>query len=99
MPRQNTLELSIYNLKKKIKDRGLFQRWESVCWGGGKYKEREHEGEYDGCILYPYIKLEGFQHKMKPVEIILRGRRENMEGIKLTKIYCKHICKFHNVSP
>jgi hypothetical protein len=21
-----------------------------------------------------------------------------MEGIKLTKIYCKHICKFHNVS-
>jgi hypothetical protein len=39
---------------------------------------------------------------MKPVEIVLRsggaGKRENDEEGK-SKIYCKHICKFYNVSP
>jgi hypothetical protein len=40
---------------------------------------------------------------MKPVEIVLRRGDEEggrkMEGVNLTKIYCKHICKYHNVSP
>jgi hypothetical protein len=22
-----------------------------------------------------------------------------MEGVNLTKIYCKHVCKYHSVSP
>jgi hypothetical protein len=53
------------------------------------------EGKYDGCILYSCM-------KMKPIEIILRkgkGMRENNGGVNLIKIYCKHICKCHNVSP
>jgi methylphosphotriester-DNA--protein-cysteine methyltransferase len=41
--------------------------------------------------------------RMKSVEIVLRreegGRGRMMEGVNLTKIYCKHICKYHNVSP
>jgi hypothetical protein len=40
---------------------------------------------------------------MKPVEIVLeRGGGEEektMERVKLTKIYCKHIYKYHDVSP
>jgi hypothetical protein len=36
--------------------------------------------------------------KMKPAEIV--GRREGtMEGVNLTKINYKHICKYHSVSP
>jgi hypothetical protein len=39
----------------------------------------------------------------KLVEIILRrweeGLGKTMEGMNLIKIYCKHICKSHNVSP
>jgi hypothetical protein len=38
---------------------------------------------------------------MKPVEIVLRsgrGKGRMMEGINPTKIYFKHISKFHNVS-
>jgi methylphosphotriester-DNA--protein-cysteine methyltransferase len=41
--------------------------------------------------------------RMKPVEIVLRRREERrgrtMEGVNPTKIYCKHICKYCNVSP
>jgi hypothetical protein len=41
--------------------------------------------------------------KMRPVETILRmeggGIKENDGGDELTKIYCKHFCKCHNVSP
>jgi hypothetical protein len=41
--------------------------------------------------------------RMKPVEIVLRrredGRGRMMEGVKLIKIYHKHICKYCNVSP
>jgi hypothetical protein len=46
-----------------------------------------------------------YEHRrMKPVEIVLRrggggAKRENDRGVKLTKIYFKHICKYHNVSP
>jgi hypothetical protein len=39
---------------------------------------------------------------MKPVEIVLRRRREMREkgrGVNLIKIYYKHICKCHNESP
>jgi hypothetical protein len=38
----------------------------------------------------------------KPVEIVLRrgwGTGRTMEGVNLTKIHCKHICKYHNVYP
>jgi hypothetical protein len=38
---------------------------------------------------------------MKPIEIVLKGDvggKGRMIGGKLTKIYCKHICKYHNVS-
>jgi hypothetical protein len=41
--------------------------------------------------------------RMKPIEIVLRrgekGRGRMMEGVNLTKIHCKHICKYHNISP
>jgi hypothetical protein len=40
---------------------------------------------------------------MKTVEIVLRRergvKRKNDGGVNLTKIYCKHICKYHSVSP
>jgi hypothetical protein len=41
---------------------------------------------------------------MKPVEIVLRreegkGKRKKDGGENPTKIYFKHICKYHNVSP
>jgi hypothetical protein len=39
--------------------------------------------------------------RIKPDEIVLRrkgwGKRENMERVNPTKIYYKHICKYHNV--
>jgi hypothetical protein len=38
---------------------------------------------------------------MKPIEIVLRsgGERKGrtMQGINLTKVYCKHICKYYSV--
>jgi hypothetical protein len=44
-----------------------------------------------------------YEHRtMKPVEIILRrgeGLREKNGGGDLIKIYCKHICKYHNEAP
>jgi hypothetical protein len=39
---------------------------------------------------------------MRPVETILMGEggyRRMMEEVNLTKIYCKHFCKCHNVPP
>jgi hypothetical protein len=44
---------------------------------------------------------------MKPVAVVLLrttkkrrgGRRRMMEGINPTRIYCKHIHKYHNVFP
>jgi hypothetical protein len=39
--------------------------------------------------------------KMRPVETFLRrgegGIKGMMEGVNLTKIYCKHFCKCHDV--
>jgi hypothetical protein len=38
--------------------------------------------------------------RMKPLEIVLRkGKKEEREGVNPTKLYFKHICKYHNVSP
>jgi hypothetical protein len=34
-------------------------------------------------------------NKMKSVEIVQRRRGE----VNITKIDCKHICKYHNLSP
>jgi hypothetical protein len=36
---------------------------------------------------------------MKPVEIFLRRRERENNPQGDSKIYCKHICKNHNVSP
>jgi hypothetical protein len=36
---------------------------------------------------------------MKPVEIVLRRQRGVKREKDLTKLYCKHICKYHNISP
>jgi hypothetical protein len=41
--------------------------------------------------------------KMRSVETILKmgveGIEENGGGVNLTKIYCKHFCKCHNMPP
>jgi hypothetical protein len=37
---------------------------------------RGNEGEYGGCILYPYLKI----RRMKTVEIVLRRRGGGEEG-------------------
>jgi hypothetical protein len=41
--------------------------------------------------------------RMKPIEIILRKgegiRGRMMEGVDPTKIYFKHICEYHSISP
>jgi hypothetical protein len=75
---------------------GLFLSWVPV--EGGGHKERVNEGEYGGCVC-----IHGGRRRMKPVEIVLRrggeGRRESDGEVNLTKIHCKHICKYHNVSP
>jgi hypothetical protein len=47
------------HLKKKGQEEakiGLFQG--QVLVEGGAHKERVNEGEYDECILYPYVKTE-----------------------------------------
>jgi hypothetical protein len=40
---------------------------------------------------------------MQSVEIVLRrregGRKREKDGGGKPKIYCKHICKYHNISP
>jgi hypothetical protein len=49
----------MYTLKKlkgRRKKIGLFQGW--VPMEGGGHKERGNEGEYVGCILYSYKKIE-----------------------------------------
>jgi hypothetical protein len=67
----------------------------------GKHKERGNEGEYGGCILDPYMKIE----EVNPIEIVLLktgregGKGRMMEWVNISKIYCKHICKYHNVFP
>jgi hypothetical protein len=42
------------------------------------------------------------KRRMKPAEVALRmgvgGRGRTIEGVNLTKIYCKDICKYHSVS-
>jgi hypothetical protein len=61
--------------------------------GTGCPKERVNEVDIF-CILYE-------NRKMKPVGIVLRRKeeqRENDRGDK-PKIYCKHICEYHSVSP
>jgi hypothetical protein len=56
---------------------------------GGRYKEMGNGHIYEN-------------RRMKPVEIVLRrgkrGRGRMMERVNLIKIYCKHICRYHNVS-
>jgi hypothetical protein len=77
-----------YTLNKK-KNEG--QEENSIFCG---HKEKGNEGVYGGCVLYPYLKIEE-GHLLRAV----RGRGRKMEGVNLTKIYCKHICKYHDISP
>jgi hypothetical protein len=68
---------------------GTSERWVGTRKGGLKVNMVD-------VLVYVYK-----NRSMKPVEIVLRrGRkkRENDGGGK-SKIYCKHICKYHNVSP
>jgi hypothetical protein len=40
--------------------------------------------------------------RVKPAEVVLRhggGGGRRMEEVNLTKIHCKHMCKYHHVSP
>jgi hypothetical protein len=50
-----------------------------------------------------YVALIYENRRMKPVEIVLgRGvgeRERTMEGVNLTNLYYKHICKYHHASP
>jgi hypothetical protein len=58
-----------------------------------KSSKRKLEIRY---FVFVYEKL----NNEKPVEIVLRkgeGMRESDGGVNLIKIYCKHICKYHNV--
>jgi hypothetical protein len=63
-------------------------------WAQGK-------GEW-GCIWWMCFVSMYENRRVKPVEIVLRreegGSRQKIEGINPTKIYCKHICKYHSVS-
>jgi hypothetical protein len=45
-----------------------------------------------------------YENKIKkPVKIVLRRGEEDKgkqwKGVNLSKTYCKHICKYHNVYP
>jgi hypothetical protein len=61
----------------------------------GGHKERENEGECGGCILYPYMKIE----ELNLLKLFKKGERRMREKDGGGKINCKHICKYHNVSP
>jgi hypothetical protein len=56
--------------------------------GKGRHKERISEGEYGGCILYPYE-----NRTMKPIEIVLRRgvRGRMMQRVNQIRIYYKYI--------
>jgi hypothetical protein len=64
------------------------------------------DGIRKGCRRVNVGKYYVFIHengKMRPVETIPGmgggGIKEKMEGVNSTKIYCKNLCKCHNVSP
>jgi hypothetical protein len=71
-----------------------------VCASGDGRVNREGEGGRLWWIYFVYM----YEKKaIKPDEIVLKcwggRRRENDEGVNLTKIYHKYTCKYHNVSP
>jgi hypothetical protein len=44
---------------KKMKVRKVSRSFSGLSiYGQGGHKERVNEGEYSGCILYPYMKIE-----------------------------------------
>jgi hypothetical protein len=57
-----------------------------VQWEVGGHKERENEGEYGGCTLYPYMKIEELNCSKKGA----KEKKEKNGGGK-SKIHCKHI--------
>jgi hypothetical protein len=65
--------------------------------GGYQWKEGEHKERVKEGFVFMYE-----NRTMKFVEIALgreEERRKKMEGVNLIKIHCKHLCKYHNVSP
>jgi hypothetical protein len=61
--------------------------------------ERVKEGELIWWMYFVYV----YENRtMKPVEIVLRGRRGMREydgGVNIIKIHCKLICNYHNKIP
>jgi hypothetical protein len=55
-------------------------------------KERVKEGERGGSILYSCMKI-------KQQNCFKGGVKEIEGGANLIKMYFKHLCKCHNVSP
>jgi hypothetical protein len=73
---------------------GLFQG--GVLAGGGCAQGKEEWG----CIWWMYFVSIYENRRMKTCwNCSKRGgsRERTMEGVNLSKIYCKHICKYHNV--
>jgi hypothetical protein len=57
------------------------------------------KGEW-GWLWWLYFVFIYEYRRLKPVEIALRkGRKWENDGGGKSKIYWKHICKYHNVSP
>jgi hypothetical protein len=63
---------------KKVKQ-FLSKGW--YHWEGGGHNEMVKEGKYGGCILYfVFVIWWMYENRtMKPVEIVLRRRREDKE--------------------
>jgi hypothetical protein len=55
------------------------------------------KGVYGGCILYPYMKMEEW-NCWNCSKKGGRWEERKMEGVNSTKIYFKHICKYHNIA-
>jgi hypothetical protein len=72
---------------------------EQEC-SGAETSGRGGEGEWIWSMYFIYL----YENRtMKPAENVLRseevGGGGTMEGVNLTKVYCKHICKCHNETP
>jgi hypothetical protein len=69
--------------------------------GEGGHDKRVSEGVYGGMCFVSIYK----NRRLKPTEIVLRRGEEGNDGrrvdggSKWNKIYCKHICKYHNEFP
>jgi hypothetical protein len=77
---------SQYKNSMIIKNEGQVRQILSGRWYQGEkggHKERVKGREYGGNIMYLYLKM----------------INRMMEGVNLTKIHCKHLCKCHSIPP